>query len=128
MSDLVLVDTSAWTRALRRNGDPAVKARVGELLARESAAWCEIIRLELWNGVRGPRERSELAQMEKGIRRLSITADVWDLACSYASKARSSGLNVPVTDLVIFACAKVHHAVIEHVDKHFDLLKSLDPI
>ena len=52
MSPLVLIDTSAWAQALRRSGDPSVRARVAKHLADLTAAWCDMVRLELWAGVR----------------------------------------------------------------------------
>ena len=103
MSALVLVDTSAWTQALRRQGDSSVRERVEKLLAQESAAWCEMIRLELWSGVRGEEERRKLAHMDAVIPRMPITDEVWALACKYASVARASGLTVPASDLAIYA-------------------------
>jgi predicted nucleic acid-binding protein len=125
LSKLVLVDTSAWTQALRRDGDAKVRARVQQLLSEETAAWCEGVRLELWNGVRGEQERIKLGRMDTTIPRLPTTGAVWQLACETALLARTSGLTVPAVDLLVFACAEVHQTRIEHADKHFDLLAQL---
>ena len=48
-----LIDTSSWIDALRRDGDPQIRARVVALMASGEAAWCDLVRLELWNGLRG---------------------------------------------------------------------------
>lgn len=122
---LVLVDTSAWTRALRRTGDPVIRERVQDLLDSGTAAWCEVVRLELWNGVRGDSERQALLLLEASVPVLAITTVVWAEAVRISRQARSTGLNVPTLDLVIFACAKIHNARIEHVDRHYDLLARL---
>ena len=92
MSSFVLIDTSSWTQALRRTGDPAVRGRVGRLLADETAVWCDAVRLELWNGVRGDAERDRLKDMQATLPSLSITDEVWDLSCELVAKARGSGL------------------------------------
>jgi predicted nucleic acid-binding protein len=49
---LVLVDSSAWIHALRKAGDPTVRAALNKLLTDKLAAWCEIVRVELWSGER----------------------------------------------------------------------------
>ena len=56
-----LVDTSSWIEQLRRGGDAAVRERVEALLMAGEAAWCPIVRLELWNGARSERKRSQEA-------------------------------------------------------------------
>lgn len=125
MTSLVLVDSSAWVQSLRRNGDPDVRARVHELLVSDRAAWCDIVRVELWNGVRGDGENQRLHDLDERLPRLPITDTVWEVACHTARHARSSGVTVPSNDLVIFACAKTYGVQIEHVDKHYELLQRL---
>jgi len=56
-----LIDTSSWIDAMRRDGDPAVRARVLALMQSGEAAWCDMVRLELWNGLRGAAERRRAA-------------------------------------------------------------------
>jgi predicted nucleic acid-binding protein len=125
MSPLVLVDTSAWTQALRKSGDAAVRARVQQLLIDQTAAWCDIVRLELWSGVRNDQERAGLQLLEASLPRLPIDDNVWNVAVDCASKARRAGLTTPANDLLIFACARRHSCRIEHNDHHFDLLAKL---
>jgi predicted nucleic acid-binding protein len=122
---MVLVETSFWTQTLRRKGDPAIRAKVNALLAANQVVWCDIIRLELWNGATNDLDRELLTKLEEKIPLLPITAAVWQQACSIAHKARTSGLNVPATDVLIFACARVYGVTIEHADKHFILLDQL---
>ena len=125
MAAMILVDTSSWTQALRRAGDATVRSRVQRLLADGSAVWCNMVRLELWAGVRGQQERHRLEQMEAVLPNLPIVDRTWEVARDYASRARKSGLTVPSADLLIFACSKLHAVEIECADKHFALLKQL---
>ena len=67
-----LIDTSSWIEQLRRDGDATVRVRVEELLSAGEAAWCPIVRLELWNGARGEAERQVLREMEADIPTLEI--------------------------------------------------------
>jgi predicted nucleic acid-binding protein len=125
MSHLVLIDTSAWTAALRKHGDAAARSRVEKLLTEQRAAWCEAVRLELWAGVRGAQERETLEDLDRTLPRVPITQAVWDTAVSYAGHGRATGLSVPAADLLIFACAKQFGLQLEHVDRHHDLLEQL---
>ena len=125
MTAFTLIDTSSWTHALRRAGDPTITARVRSLLANGRAAWCDAVRLELWKGVRDDRERAQLSEMGRSLPSLPITDAVWNLACDTGGRARKNGFNFPAVDLIIFACAKFHAVEIEHSDKHFLLLEQM---
>jgi predicted nucleic acid-binding protein len=125
MNDLVMIDTSVWAHALRQHGDPVIRARVRTLLDEQRAAWCEIIRLELWAGVRGNDERFALNELDTTLPRIPITHEVWEQAVAYASRGRAAGFTVPAGDLLIFACAKRYNLPIERQDYHFDLLERL---
>lgn len=125
MSALVLVETSAWVQALRRGGDAAVRARVRQLLDEQRAAWCEMVRLELWSGVGGPDERRDLLRLDDALPRVPITDEVWQDAAQLAARARAGGKRFPASDLVIFACAKRHGLLIEHADRHYDMMDRL---
>ncbi len=120
-----LIDTSSWIEQLRRGGDVAVRVRVTELLSAGEAAWCPIVRLELWNGARGEAERHVLLAMEADIPALEIVPAVWDRAARMASSARTRGITVPASDLLVAACARHYDVAIEHCDTHFTLIDSL---
>ena len=120
-----LVDTSSWIEQLRRGGDRSVRSRVEELLSRGEAAWCPIVRLELWNGARGEPEGRALRAMESEVPVLETGAEVWDLAVRLAVAARARGLTVPASDLLVAACARYHGLALEHCDKHLELIAAL---
>lgn len=120
-----LIDSSSWIHALRKDGDPAIRARVRLLLVDDEAAWCDIIRVELWRGVSKKKEISFLKELEKSIRLLPITAEVWDHACELAQKCRVQGTPIPTTYIIIEACARFHKVGLEHSDKHFEIIGKL---
>jgi predicted nucleic acid-binding protein len=119
---MTLVDTSSWVQAMRPNGDGATKARVADLLERGVAAWCNMVRVELWNGIGDSREKKQLRQFEAELPVLPIDERVWEEAVGLAVASRGRGITAPAADLVIYACAKVHEVQLEYYDKHFDLL------
>lgn len=120
-----LVDTSSWIEQLRRDGDVRVRDRVEALLTTGQAAWCAVVELELWNGARGEHERTVLEHFGEEIPSLEITQSVWSDAMDLARSARDSGITVPVTDLLVAACAHRHGVEIEHNDNHFALIEKL---
>ena len=122
---MILVDTSAWIEQLRPDGKAEVRKRVEAILAAGEAAWCPIIRLELWNGARGQQEAKALRMMESILQELEITEAVWQLANDLAQKTRTKGLTLPPQDLIVAACARHYAIPLEHADSHFELIANI---
>lgn len=121
-----MIDSSAWIHFLRPDGDVDVRQRVLLALRAGLAAWCPVVRLELWNGAGGERERTTLRDFARVLPELPITAEVWDHACMLARSCRNAGVSVPATDLLIVACAQVHAADVIHADADFDRIVERD--
>ncbi|HEV7923801.1 MAG TPA: PIN domain-containing protein [Verrucomicrobiae bacterium] len=119
-----LVDTSSWVEYLR-DRESTVGDSIEVLVLRGEAAWCHITLVELWHGVRGAKEKRELAEMENEIEHIPIDAAVWRLASSLALRSREKGINVPISDIIIAACAATHGLELEYCDNHFDALLPL---
>ena len=123
----VLVDSSLWVHQLRRGGDPAGRDRVNALLEAGDAAWCPVVRLELWRGGTSDAERKTLRRYEALLPDYAMSPDVWERAVRLADRGRAAGVTAPLADLLIFACAQVHGLEIAHDDGHFDDLARLEP-
>jgi len=121
---VILVDSSSWIHFLRPNGDPAVRARVESALTAGEACWCPLCG---WNsGTAQPGARSQdPARLRVVLPELSIDDEVWAAADALARRARSSGVSVPATDILIAACARRHGADLETTDADFALLRSV---
>ena len=111
---------------LRPRGDPAVRSRVEAALTAGQACWCPLVQLELWNGARGQQERKVLRDFARVLPELPIDDGVWQAAYDLSRRARSQGVTVPATDVVIVACARRHGAVLESADTDFDILLTLE--
>lgn len=122
---MILVDSSSWIHFLRPNGDPVVRSRVEAALTSGEACWCPLVRLELWNGAAGDRDRKVLRDFEDVLLELAIDDDVWAGAYELARRARSAGVSVPATDILIAACARRHGADLETADSDFERLATL---
>jgi hypothetical protein len=123
-----LIDTSSWVEYFRERESEAGDS-VEVLVLSGEAAWCDMTLVELWHGVRGAKEKRELAEMENEVERIPVDAPVWQLASKLALRCREKGLTLPISDIVTAACAVTHGLELEHCDKHFDeilpLAKSL---
>lgn len=125
---MTLVDSSAWVHFLRADGDEAMKTRIIGLLADGSAAWCDMVRLELWNGARSDHDRRDLEDLETFVRLLPTDANVWEKARQLARVGRRQGKTCPATDLLIAACSLGHGAELLHDDAHFKTILALPGI
>ena len=96
------------------------------VLQAGTARWCPIVRLELWNGAGGDREKKTLREFERLIPELSITPEVWDGAFELARRCRAAGVTVPATDLLVHACARHHGAALEQADSDFEAIATVD--
>lgn len=121
---MILVDSSAWIHCFRPEGDASLRKRVQTALETGEAVWCDMVKLELWNGARGVQEKKVLREMEAAVPLLSCTHEVWEAAFRVARSVREQGQTVPATDLLIFACARVNRTAVLHADKHFDWLEA----
>lgn len=115
-----------WVHQLRKAGDPGKRDRVNALLQSGEAAWCSVVRLELWRGVTNDAERRTLRRYEALLPDYEITADTWKRAIHLADRGRASGVTAPLADLLVFACAQLNDLEIEHDDEHFAALAKLD--
>jgi predicted nucleic acid-binding protein len=122
----VLVDSSMWVHQLRKAGDSSKRDRVNALLAAGEAAWCPVVRLELWRGVTNDAERKTLRRYEALLPDYAITTETWERAIRLADRGRAAGVSAPLADLLIFACAQLNDLEIAHDDEHFDSLAKLE--
>ena len=113
-----MVDTSSWIEFLRGQQNEAAQ-RVKELVRRDQAGWCELISVELWNGLRPGRENKALEDLQEAATSFALSAEVWEKARRLALRCRESGLTVPVNDVVISACAAHYGLEVECCDSHF---------
>ena len=119
-----LIDTSSWVEYFRER-ESAAGDNVELLVLSGEAAWCDITLVELWHGVRGTKEKRELAEMENEVELIPVNAAVWRLSSKLALRCREKGVTVPLSDIITAACAATHELELEHCDKHFNELLPL---
>jgi predicted nucleic acid-binding protein len=127
MARSLLIDTSAWVEAMRRRGDAATRNEVYAALRTGRARFCDLVRLELWNGIGGDAEWKWLTELEQSLETVPTDDRIWAEARRLARETRRQGLSLPATDLLIAACSRVHGLETLHRDTHFDRLAAAIP-
>jgi predicted nucleic acid-binding protein len=121
---MVLVDSSAWIEALRRNGDLKVKLAVEGLLDAYEAQWCSPVRLEVLGGAR-KEERARLGHWFSVIPYRPVDAEDWERAIALAWRLRDGGLTVPWLDVLIASVGLQDNVRVYAVDAHFQEISKL---
>jgi predicted nucleic acid-binding protein len=118
---MVLVDSSVWIEAARRQGDLGCKVALEALLEEYEAALCSAVRLEVLGGAR-KEERSRLAAGLAVIPYIQVAETTWSLALDNAWRLRDAGLQAPWNDVLIASVAIEQACRVYARDKHFDLM------
>ena len=121
-NDPVLIDTSAWLFALRRDFLPEIRDRVDHLLKEDLVLTTGIIRLELLAGTRTQNEYDRLKKRLSALESIETDASLWEMACNTGFRLRRKGVTIPYTDVLIASCALSAGCVLLHADRHFDLV------
>jgi predicted nucleic acid-binding protein len=119
---LVLIDTSAWLFALRKDFIPEIKDRIDLLLKDNLVLTTGIIRLELLGGTKIESEYERLRSRLMVLDSIESDESLWDMASDLAFKLRRKGVTIPYTDILIAACALSAGSIILHADNHFDVI------
>jgi predicted nucleic acid-binding protein len=118
---MVIVDSSVWIEAARRQGDLACKVALEALLEEYEAALCSPVKLEVLGGAR-KEERRALAAGLAVIPYVQVTETTWELALANAWRLRDAGLQAPWNDVLIASVSIERACRVYARDKHFDLM------
>ncbi len=119
---MVLVDSSIWIGALRRDGDVITKLGLKGLLDEYEAAWCSVVKGEVMGGARED-ERKMLTQRFEVVPYYQVTEKDWDWAVVAAWRLQAKGMVVKLTDLLVAAVATRCALRVYAEDKHFEMMR-----
>jgi predicted nucleic acid-binding protein len=121
---MVLIDSSVWIEALRRQGRLDVKVALEALLEAYEAQLCAPVRLEVMGGSRKD-ERRVIGSYFSIIPYRSLSPDDWERAISLAWRLRDAGLTVPWFDVLIASLA-IHDGVrLYTIHAHFEKIAQI---
>jgi len=121
---MVLVDSSIWIEALRRDGDVMVKLALKGLLGEMEAASCSMVKLEVMGGARRD-ERKRLEGYFEVVPYIPVTEKDWSAAVLLSWKLREKGHVVKWNDILIATMAHRRDLRVFARDKHFDTMRDV---
>lgn len=127
----VIVDTSVWSLALRRNksniDNPTIQL-LKDLIRDGKVILLGVIRQEVLSGIRHQEQFIKLRDYLRAFPDLVITTEDYELAATFFNTCRSKGIQGSNTDFLICAVAHNHSYSILTTDQDFDNFKQYIPI
>ena len=119
---MVLVDTSAWIFALKKNFLLPLKEKIDLLLREGLILTFGMVKLELLRGAKSEKEFTRLKNRLDALYEIPTDPSLWDKASELAFMLHRKGITVPCTDILIASAALYSKATLLHADIHFDLI------
>lgn len=121
---MVLVDSSIWIEAARRQGDLMAKLGLRALLGEQEALLCSPVLLEVLGGARR-EERAALQADLACLPYVRVTEADYLAAVHHLWRLRDAGVVVPNNDVLIATLAlRLQCRVYAH-DRHFEAMSRL---
>lgn len=127
----VIVDTSVWSLALRRNTPPASSPAVTilqDLITDDRVILLGAIRQEILSEVRSSEQFMRLRDYLRAFADLELATEDYELAADFFNTCRSNGIQGSNTDFLICAVAHRRSYSIHTIDKDFQSFQSHIPV
>ena len=121
---MILVDSSCYISWMRAGRNP-IRVLQSHLLAGTLVS-CPIIRVEVLRGILKPRVREQMLEFFETVPEVPLDATVVERAWRLGWELDRGGRVLPVTDLLIGACALRSHAAVVSKDPHFAGIPGLE--
>lgn len=121
---MVLVDSSVWIEAARREGDLAYKVGLEGLLEAAESLLCGPVRLEVLGGAR-IQDRKRLSVYFDCIPYKAIDDSAWDYAKACAWQLRDKGQTIPWNDILIASLSLRWDCRVYAKDQHFEIMRDV---
>ncbi|MEH2440904.1 type II toxin-antitoxin system VapC family toxin [Nostoc sp.] len=127
----VIVDTSVWSLALRRNykvDESPYVAVLQELISDGRVALLGAVRQEILSGIRDSNQYNRLKNYLRAFPNLELDMEDYELASEFYNTCRSNGIQSANTDFLICSAAVRRNYTIVTTDKDFDNFSQHIPI
>jgi len=121
---MVLVDSSIWIEAARREGDLACKVGLEGLLEAPEAMVCGPVRLEVLGGAR-VQGRARMSAYFNCIPCKAIEDNAWEFAKECAWRLRDKGQTIPWNDILIGSLSLTWVCRVYAKDQHFETMRDI---
>ena len=118
----VIVDTSVWSLALRRQKkqqNSSIVNKLSDLIADGRVVLLGAVRQEILSGIKHQKQFDELRDRLRAFSDLTLDAEDYELAADYFNICRRNGIQGANTDFLICATADRRNYEIFTTDKDF---------
>lgn len=126
MERTVLIDSNVYIGLLRQRKDPL--AEMGRRFELTDIACCGVVRAEVLRGIRAPKVLERMKGFFAVTRMIATTETLWNEVTALAWRLDRMGRTLPLSDLVIAACAFRAGAAVLTDDTHFHQIPDLEVI
>jgi predicted nucleic acid-binding protein len=126
----VIVDSSVWSLALRRNqaDTPPSVVYLRDLMADGRVVLMGAVRQEILSGIRHSEQFNRLKEHLRAFPNLELSIADYELASEFYNTCRKQGIQGANTDFLICAAAAQRNYSILTTDRDFESFKSHLPI
>ena len=121
---MVVVDSSVWIEAARRQGRLEYKVGLEGLLDAGEAMICGPIKLEVLGGAR-PQDRQRMSTYFDCLPCRATEDAAWEFAKKCAWQLRDSGESIPWNDVLIGSLALAWQCRVYAADRHFEIMRDV---
>ena len=118
---MIIIDSSCWIEAFRKNGSIEVKAAVQGILNEFEALLCGPVEMEVLGGAR-KEERQRISQYFNILPYRASNHKIWRQAVESGWKLRDAGVTTPWNDTIIATIACQYNYRVYSIDKHFPIM------
>jgi len=121
---MVLVDSSVWIEAARRDGSLEYKVGLEGLLEAADAMFCGPVKLEFLGGARA-QERKRMSSYFECIPYRAMDDGAWEFAKDCAWRLRDKGHSLPWNDILIGSLSLKWVCRVYAKDQHFETMRDV---
>ncbi|MBA4148190.1 MAG: VapC toxin family PIN domain ribonuclease [Verrucomicrobia bacterium] len=121
---MVLVDSSVWIEAGRREGKLSYKVGLENLLGAYEATWCGPVKLEVLGAAR-PQDRKRLESYFSIIPYKAMEDGAWDFAKNCYQRLRDQGHTLPFNDALLGSLSLIWNCRVYSADQHFEIMRDV---
>jgi hypothetical protein len=121
---MVLVDSSVWIEAARRDGSLEYKVGLEGLLEVAEATFCGPIKLEVLGGAR-TQDRRRMSAYFDCIAYRTIDDSAWEFSKDCAWRLHDKGHSLPWNDVLIGSLSVRWTCRVYAKDQHFDIMRDV---
>lgn len=118
MDTRIIVDTTIWIEFFRKP-ESTVSDHVKDLLRQRRVVMVGMVLSEIAQGVKDPKEAKLVLSSFTKLPYSEMTRDRWRQAGEISASLRKKGSTIPLSDLIIAACALAEECEVYTLDPHF---------